>query len=237
MLVSRKFDIYQKAIIINCLVLSKVWYVSHIYPLSYDFAKSINSHIFPYIWNSKLNPLKRDILYNKKDAGGINLLNVFYKAKSIYAKSFLRLFCASSENESLVKYYCAIRLNPLFKIRRLPTNVSYLSSPLYTPVIDTIRECSKMKNFPNVPSREIYEYITSRQTPKVEEQYSLFNWKIIWKNVGLKYLCSDDRSVIFKFIHEILPNKLRLYNIKSKPSPNCDTCNMIENNLHMVYYC
>ena len=89
MLASRKFNIYQKAIIINCLVLSKVWYLSHTYPLSYEHAKLLNSLIFPYIWNSKINPLKRDVLYNKKDDGGINILNVFCKAKSIYAKSFL----------------------------------------------------------------------------------------------------------------------------------------------------
>ena len=67
--------------------------------------------------------------------------------------------------------------------------------------------------------------------------YGLFNWKIIWKNVAFKYICSDDRSVIFKFINEIIPTKLRLYNMKRKPSPNCDTCNTMENNLHLVYYC
>ena len=36
-----------------------------------------------------------------------------------------------------------------------------------------------MKNFPNVTSREIYDHIIIRQAPKVEEQYSIFNWKII----------------------------------------------------------
>ena len=38
-------------------------------------------------------------------------------------------------------------------------------------------------------------------------------------------------------MHEILPNKLRLYNIKMILSPNCNTCNIDENNLHMMYYC
>ena len=30
----RRFNIYQKAIMINCLILSKVWYICHTYPLS-----------------------------------------------------------------------------------------------------------------------------------------------------------------------------------------------------------
>ena len=39
MLSIRKFNIFQKAIIVNCLVLSKVWYVSHTYPLLYERSK------------------------------------------------------------------------------------------------------------------------------------------------------------------------------------------------------
>ena len=95
---SRRFNLYQKAIIINCMILSKVWYTCHTYPLSYEHSKSIERIIFPYIWNSKSDPLKRNVLYNKKEAGGINLLNVHCKAISIFAKTFLRLFISSEEN-------------------------------------------------------------------------------------------------------------------------------------------
>ena len=57
------------------------------------------------------------------------------------------------------------------------------------------------------------------------------------ENVAYKYICSDGRCVIFKYINEILPNKLRVFNIKRKPYPNWDTYNIEENNLLMVYYC
>ena len=237
MLSLRNFNIFQKSIVVNSLVLSRAWYTSHTYPLSKEHAKCIENVIFPFIWKSKSNPLKRDVLYNNKDAGGLNLLNVFFKAKSIFAKSFLRLFLFSAENDSLVKYYCALQINPLLRIRDLPHIVSYVIAPFYASGIDTIRNCCKMRNFPNITSCNIYEHILIKQKPRVEEQYSLFNWKIIWENVAFKFICSDDRSIVFKYIHEILPNKLRLYNIKRSPSPNCDTCNKEENNLHMMYYC
>ena len=93
------------------------------------------------------------------------------------------------------------------------------------------------ENFPNVTSRNIYEHIMVRNIPKVEERYGLFNWKVIWKNVAFKYICSYERCVMFKYVNEILPNKLRLFNMKRRPSPNCEACNTEENNLHMVYYC
>ena len=43
--------------------------------------------------------------------------------------------------------------------------------------------------------------------------------------------------MVFKYLHEILPNKLRLYNIKKSLTSNCDICNLEENNMHMFYYC
>ena len=86
-------------------------------------------------------------------------------------------------------------------------------------------------------SRDIYNLILVKQVAKVEEKYCLFNWKTIWKNVASKLIRSDERCVLFKYLHEILPNNLRLYEIKRKPSPNCDICNLEENNLHMMYYC
>ena len=171
----RKCNLYQRAIIINSLVLSKAWYTSHTYPLSYDHAKCIERIIFPYIWNSKSNPLKRDVMYNNKEDGGIKLINVFFKAKSIYVKSLLRWFLFSGENDSLVKYFCALQLNPLFKIRSLPVNVSFSSAPYYSSVINTIRACSKLRNFQNITSRDIYNSILLKKGPKVEEKYFLFN--------------------------------------------------------------
>ena len=237
MLTSRTLNIYQKAIIINCIVLSKVWYTCHTYPLPYDYAKKIDQIIFPFIWNSKANHLKRDVLYNKKDEGGINLLNVHIKASSIHAKSFLRLFLLNGENDSLIKYYCAVRLNPLFNIRELPHNINFSSVPFYDSDINVIRKCSKLKDFPNITSQNIYESTIQKQKPIVEERYPLFIWENIWANVASSVINSDNRSILFKYLHEILPNNLRLYNIRRKVSPNCDTCNMEDNNLHMFYFC
>ena len=129
LLMTRKFNTYQKAIIVNCILLSNVWYTCHTYPLSYQHSKAIDTLIFPYIWNSKSNPIKREVLCNRKEFGGINLLSVYLKAISIFTESFIRSFMFSGENSTLVKYYCALQLNPLFKIRELPENVSFISIP------------------------------------------------------------------------------------------------------------
>ena len=128
-------------------------------------------------------------------------------------------------------------MNPLFKMRTLPDNVSFSQTPFYSPVINTVRSCNKLRNFPNIASKDIYDFILVKQAPRVEEKYCFFNWKTIWKNVAFKLIKSDDRCILFKYLHEILPTKSRLYEIKRKLSPNCDICNIEESNLHMMYYC
>ena len=45
------------------------------------------------------------------------------------------------------------------------------------------------------------------------------------------------REVRFKYLHEILPNKHRLKQIRRSRDDLCDTCEMPETNIHMMYYC
>ena len=134
---ARNVTIFQRAIIVNILVLSKVWYISHTYPLSKKNAQAINKIIFCYIWNSVVEPLKRQIMYREKENGGINLLNVYTKALSNYVNSFIISFLNNSENNTMLIYYCACRLNPLFNIRELPQNVSFISPQYYNICIDS----------------------------------------------------------------------------------------------------
>ena len=48
------YTIFQKSIIINSLILSKVWYAAHIYPLPEEFSKIIVTEIISFIWKKKL---------------------------------------------------------------------------------------------------------------------------------------------------------------------------------------
>ena len=71
MIRNRYFTLYQKVILINCLVVSKLWYVAHVYPLPLKYTGMINKEIFNFIWGSKANPIKIEVLYNKKENGGL----------------------------------------------------------------------------------------------------------------------------------------------------------------------
>ena len=44
----------------------------------------INNELFNFIWNSRGRPVKREVLYKNRDEGGLGLLNMCNKAKSIF---------------------------------------------------------------------------------------------------------------------------------------------------------
>ena len=46
-----------------------------------------------------------------------------------------------------------------------------------------------------------------------------------------------DRNLVFKYLHEILMNKYKLFVIGRRNSPLCELCNVSETNIHMFLYC
>ena len=95
----RSFTLFQRAIVINTIILSKVWYTAHTYPLIAKYSKLINKEIFRYLWLSNLNPVKRDVLYQSKLKGGLAISNVSNKCQSIFVSTFLNHFLNSGEND------------------------------------------------------------------------------------------------------------------------------------------
>ena len=198
---SRYLNVYQRAIIINAMISSKLWFTAHIYPLPLKYSILINKEIYKFIWNHyNVNPIKREILNRSKQQGGIGLLNIYYKAKSIFVGTIVKLFQKNGEN-TLLKYYMAIRINALFNIRVLPNKISYRNTPYYEYAVDTIRKCVHLKEFPNVNSKVIYSLILPNIKARIELLYPLYDWNNIWTILAFRFLNVYDRPIMFKCIH------------------------------------
>ena len=52
-LLSRRLSLHQRATYANSCMMSKIWYVSHIYPLTDPDVKEINKTLFQYIWGGR----------------------------------------------------------------------------------------------------------------------------------------------------------------------------------------
>ena len=131
----------------------------------------------------------------------------------------------------------ALRVNTLFDIRTLPDKVSHINTPYYEYSVETLRKCYHVKNFPNIRSKDIYNMLYVVTQPEIEKMYPNYDWKAIWRNVAFKPINIYDRNIVFKYIHEILTNNKRLYNMRLRLSPLCNQCGIEESNVHLFLYC
>ena len=92
MLLSRKLSLFQKAIVINCKILAKCWYLSHVYPLPKEVAKRIQKCLFKYLWSGNYEPINRETMYLPKYRGGCGLINLFCKSRALLFSTFLKIF-------------------------------------------------------------------------------------------------------------------------------------------------
>ena len=71
----RTLSLYGKTKIINTLILSKISFLSNVFPIDTKITQNIHKKIFKYIWNNKeQEPIARKTIFLNKKLGGINLL-------------------------------------------------------------------------------------------------------------------------------------------------------------------
>ena len=73
--------------------------------------------------------------------------------------------------------------------------------------------------------------------PIIETHYELFKWNEIWRNLSSVFIMVNEREILYKYLHEILPTNKRLRDIRSIVSPLCEYCTEEESNIHFVYQC
>ena len=125
MLSQRYLTLYQRTVIVNSLILSKVWYLSHTPPLSKSDIQKINATIIKYIWGGMYRPIKRNTLYLPKLNGGLGLISVEEKSNSIFIASCLKNIL---NNIGLSRYYCTIRLSYVIQLTVLNETAYYTPS-------------------------------------------------------------------------------------------------------------
>ena len=67
--------------------------------------------------------------------------------------------------------------------------------------------------------------------------FGLYHWKSIWNNLCSAFILLNERETLYKYLHEILPTKKRLKDIRSIACSKCDYCTQEESNIHVVYQC
>ena len=92
---------------------------------------------------------------NPKNEGGIGLLNVYTKAKSIFTATTLKMIQNTQKNE-IIEYYMYERIHKYIEMEVRPNYTSKTIPPYYDYGLTNIKKIHKMPKFPTFSSKEIY---------------------------------------------------------------------------------
>ena len=88
----RNISIYGKVVILKSLIISQFVYVASVLPTPQKLVKDLNKLLFNFIWNSKREKVKRSVLLNPIESGGLGMFDVLTKFKSLYLSWFINYF-------------------------------------------------------------------------------------------------------------------------------------------------
>ena len=218
---NRKLTLHQRVTYANSCMMSKIWYVAHIYPLSEDFAKEINKIVFHYIWGGRYEPIKRNTVCKPKSEGGLGIINCLFKARTLFINTFLKCYTKSDYPNSLMNHYCYLRLNNIIPINYSIYNACHITTPYYEVAIVTARSIIHLPGFPSIPKDKIYRNMFSKEKSLAELQYPTFNWQKIWHNYQSLFILSYDKEIIYKYLHLCLATNKKLFNMNLITTGNC----------------
>ena len=105
----RKLTIFGKVCVINTLAISKFLYTASILDYPEDQTiKLINKKIFQFIWNKK-DRIKRNTMIGSICNGGINLVDIDSKIKSLKAAWIRKIYFSNNSLKDFLNSFCSER--------------------------------------------------------------------------------------------------------------------------------
>ena len=238
-LLNRRLSLYQRVAYANSCLVSKIWYTAHIYPLTETYAKEINKIIFQYIWGGRYEPIRRSTVYRSKKEGGLGIINCMCKSKTIMINTFLKSYTHEEYKNSLMYYYCYIRLNNILPSDYSIHNASPVTTPYYETVINAIPNILHLPIFPFIANEKLYQNMLTKEQSLAETQYPTWNWEKIWDNYLSLYINTYDKEIVYKHLHVCLATNKRLFSMNLINSSVCDKCTSgrEQTPIHMFYQC
>ena len=154
-------------------------------------------------------------------------------------KTFLKSYTHETYRNSLMYYYCYLRLNNILPSNYLVHHSSPVATLYYATAITLTQSLLHLPGFPFIPKDKIYQHMIPKEKSLSEMQYPTLNWQKIWENYLSLFIYSYDKEIIYKHLHMCLATNKKLFSMNLVESSNCGKCiaDREETPLHMLYEC
>ena len=246
---TRILSIYGKAKLINTMVLSKLWHIATVIPISNDYVKLITRLIFTFIWG-KMENISRKTMYLPCSLGGVGLVNISLKAQSLILNQAFKVYL--NRNNPWVQFghtYLGLTLRRFdgydFQNNR-PHCIEDLPA-FYKICLTYINNIvSRDPNFvfkPGLSSKVFYTLLMKLENvkPHCVTTFPLIDFKVVFSNLCNKIIDPLTLNTSFKLAHDVFPVawRLRMWDFKHI-SPYCKNCrprNLYETVTHTFWDC
>lgn len=219
----RCLNIFQKTWILNYLILSKLWYLSQVYPPNNSHIANIKTICRNFIFKGVgifrvcLNQLYLDVT-----KGGLALIDAENKMKSLFIKNILHRDQNGKKDDFIIAQAHSRSINRNAR--------EWIREAL--DIEKTIDDCT---------SKKIYNYLLSKHniSPKIEKKHPQKSWDLCWQNLSSNFISSEEKHYLFLMLNETIATKSKLYEKKIAGSINslCEVCGRTDTLEHRIKSC
>lgn len=220
---NRHINIFQKTWILNYVILSKLWYLSQVYPPNNSHIAKIKTICRNFIFKGVgIFRVCFNQLYLDVSKGGLALIDAENKMKSLFIKSILHRDQNGRKDDFIITQAHS---------RSITRNAK-----------EWIFEASDVEKILTDPSsRMIYNYLLSKQniSPKIENKHPDKSWDFCWQNLSSNFIGSEEKHYLFLMLNEIVATKSKLYekNISGAIDSKCEVCGRTDTLEHRIKLC
>ena len=242
----RNLKLRGKSVLLNSLALSKIWYVVGVFDMDQRTLERIQKVVFNFIWSNKTECIKREVLYNTCQDGGIGLTNVLVKQQAFLIKHVCSLLYGPYRKwHDFALYWLKLDLRKYLKPDMLINRPYSLSKPsFYVQVLDAFKIFIAIEpDFDplTISVKKVYFRLLEPKLklPRVFSVFPNIKYAVAFSNCNSGLLSPEARDVTFRIIHQVIPVNLYLYSLRRiVKSPKCIFCkNLDESIAHLFYNC
>ena len=216
----------------HVFILSKVWYVAQVLPIPQSTVEKLNQAISHYLFHDQVERIALEQLFEKKEYGGLQLVNTEAKCHALIARTLSAKVKALSPH---IQYWMSLPLREYVAVQgpRAETASKYFK--LVIPVVKEAMEIRK--SMPSVTTKQLYEQFNSTPPPsRMAERH-----QDVVSICRRMYKTADPEiaDTFYKLASGVLPTRARLHSLNPArwDTPLCKWCGVSADLAHVFTTC
>ena len=256
----RNLSLKGRVTLLHSTLLSKIWFLSTIYPIPPWAHKTLNKHMFSFLWgDAGPDPIRRAVIHLPLDQGGLGLIDPIHQGKALRMKYLFHIFETHTTDTwtYFARYWITRRIakhsprwsqfndntSPKYNATNLPHHYKLLTQDFVTYKTELLQdETHTTKNIYRIIRTTINaSTLTPAETHWIIHLPTPIPWKSLWKHNFTSYNTGKPHDILYRLLHNCLPTRVRLKhnrNHRGTYNTNCKTCkDKDETTLHVFARC